>query len=161
MGSQNRVGHSRRKRWIDRRRSRDTVERLILVEPRHFDRPFDGRPRAVDFKGAVGIARDGYNAPVEFGGIASVDFQFLLAGTLALRQRRIIEERQAHGPLDLQCPIGAEKNHGSMGVDPLAAPGRAEAGTIEEVEHLLLQSGPAAAVSADGRTVMAAARQRR
>src|SRR2546429_9789687 len=28
-----------------------------------------------------------------------------------------------------------------MGVDPLATPGRAEAGTIEEVEHLLLQVG--------------------
>src|SRR6185369_3712792 len=62
-------------------------------------------------------------------------------GALALLQCRIIEERQAHGPLDLQCPLGAEKNHGRMGIDPLAAPGRAEAGTIEEVEHLLLQAG--------------------
>ena len=139
MGSQNRVGYGRRKRWIDRLRCRDNIERLLLVEPCHFNRPFDGSTRAVDFEGAVGIARDGDNAPVEFGGIAGVDLQFFLAGTSALLQRRIVEKRQAHSPLDLQCPIGPEKNHRSMGIDPLAAAGRTEAGAIEEIEHLLLQ----------------------
>ena len=118
-----------------------TIERLLLVEPRHFDRPFDGSTRAVDFEGAIGIARDGDNAPVELGGVAGIDLQLLLAGALALLQRRIVEKRQAHGPLDLQCPVAAEKNHRGMGVDPLAALGRTEAGTIEKIEHLLLQVG--------------------
>ena len=55
-----------------------------------------------------------------------------------------------HGALDLQCPIGAEKDHGGVGVDPLAALGRTEAGTIEEIEHLLLQVGLGKAVSVGG-----------
>ncbi len=98
VGSQNRIGHGRRKRWIDRLRYRDTVERLAVVEPRQFDRPFDGSAGAVDFEGAIGITRDGDNAPVELGGVADVDLQFFLAGTLALFQRRIVEERQAARP---------------------------------------------------------------
>src|SRR4051812_46470029 len=57
--SQNRVGYGCRKRWVDRLRCRDDIERLRLVESRHFDRPFDGSARAVDFEGAVSIARDG------------------------------------------------------------------------------------------------------
>ena len=160
VGPQNRVGHGRRKRWFDRLRCRDAIERLAVVEPRHFDRPFDGSARAVDFEGAVGIPRDGDNAPVELGGVAGVDPQFFLAGALALLQCRIIEERQAAGPFDLQCPIGAEKNHGGMGVDPLAAPGRTEAGAIEKIEHLLLQVS--LGCGDVGRSkVMAAARRRR
>src|SRR6478735_8733656 len=84
MGPQNRVGQSRRKRWIDRLRCRENIERLTLVEPRHFDRPFDGGARAADFEGAVGITRDSDNAPIELGGVAGVDLQFFLAGPLAL-----------------------------------------------------------------------------
>ena len=138
MGSQDRIGNGDREGWIDRPRRSDTVERLLLIEPHHFDRPFDRGTRSVDFKGPIGIARDGNNAAVELWRIAGVDLQFLLAGALALLQRRIVEEGQPNGALDLQGPVAAEKYHGGMGVDALAALCRTEAGAIEKIEHALL-----------------------
>ncbi len=138
MGSQDRIGNGDREGWIDRPGRSDTVERLLLIEPHHFDRPFDRGTRSVDFKDPVGIARDGNNATVELWRINGVDLQFLLAGALALLQRRVIEEGQPNGALDLQGPVAAEKNHGGMGVDALAALCRTEAGAIEKIEHALL-----------------------
>ena len=134
-----RVGDGRRQRRVDDLGGRDTVERLAVVEPGHFDRPFGRRARAVDLEHAVGIARDGNDAPIEFGRVAEIDLELFLAGLLALFQRRIIEERQAAGPLDLQHAITTEKNHRGMSIDPLAAARRAEAGTVEKIQHLPLQ----------------------
>ena len=131
---QDRVGNGDCEGWFDCPGGSDTVERLLLIEPHHFDRPFDRGTLSVDFKNAVGIARDGNNAPVELRRIAGVDLQFLLAGALALLQRRIIEEGQPNGALDLQCPVPAEKDHGGMGVDALAALCRTEAGAIEKID---------------------------
>ena len=138
MGSQDYIGNGNREGWIDRPGGSDTVERLLLIEPHHFDRPFDRGTRSVDFKSPVGIARNSNNAAVELRRIAGVDLQFLLAGALALLQRRIVEEGQPNGALDLQCAVAAEKYHGGMGVDALAALCRTKAGPIEEIEHALL-----------------------
>ena len=138
MGLQDRIGNGDREGWIDRPGGSDTVERLLLIEPHHFDRPFDRGTRSVDFKDPVGIARDGNNAAVELWRINGVDLQFLLAGALALLQRRVVEEGQPNGALDLQGPVAAEKYHGGMGVDALAALCRTEAGAIEKIEHALL-----------------------
>jgi hypothetical protein len=44
MGSQDRIGNGDRKGWIERRRRSNAVERSVLIESRHFDRPFDGVP---------------------------------------------------------------------------------------------------------------------
>ena len=131
---QDRVGNGDCEGWFDCPGGSDTVERLLLIEPHHFDRPFDRGTRSVDFKDPVGIARDGNNATVELWRINGVDLQFLLAGALALFQRRVVEEGQPDGALDLQGPVAAEKNHGGMGVDALAALCRTEAGAIEKID---------------------------
>ena len=152
-----RIGHRRRQRRVDRLRRRDAVERLAVVEPRHLDRPFGRRSPAVDFEGAVGLTRNGDDAPVELGGVAGIDLQLFLTGPLAFFQCRIVEERQAAGPLDLQNPIGAKKNHRGMGVDPLAAARRTEAGAVEEIETCRCKSFSVAAFP----SLMAAAPRRR
>ena len=98
----------------------DTIQRLLLVEAGHFDRPFDRRAASADLKRHLVGARDRNDAAVDLRGIAGIDFQFLLAGTLALRKRRVVEKRQPDRALDLQCAIAAEKHQRGVGVDPLA-----------------------------------------
>ena len=112
--------------------------RTGVVEPRHFNHPSTGMPLPSISKAPSRVARDDDDAPDGAVGVTGVDTYFL-ATTLALLQCRIVEERQAHRPLDLQCPVGAKKDHGGMGVDPLAALGRTEAGTVEKMECLPLQ----------------------
>ena len=79
----------------------DTIQRLLLIKARHFDRPFDRGAASTDFQTTVVGARDGDNPPVELRGITRIDFQFLLAGAFALLKRRVVKKRQPHRPLDL------------------------------------------------------------
>ena len=118
----------------------DTIERLLFVETRHFDRPFDRGAIAANFKPAIAATRDGNNPAIEFRGIASVDFQFLFAGGFALLKRRVVEKRQSHGPLDLQCTIAAEKDHRGVRIDPLGAAFRAKAGVFQKIKYAILKA---------------------
>ena len=71
---QDRICEGGRKRRRDLLRLRDTIKRLLLVEARHFDRPFDRSAASVDFKRAVAALRDGNNPPIELRGIARLTF---------------------------------------------------------------------------------------
>jgi hypothetical protein len=63
------------------------IEGLLFVKARHFHGPFDDGTAVGDFR-SFGALRDGYDAPVDARRKAFVDRNFLLAGKLALLQRR-------------------------------------------------------------------------
>ncbi len=95
------------------------VERALFVEPPHFDCPFDGRTIAADRESSIGLPRDGDHAAIDFGRIGRIDRKLGVAGGLALVERRIVEEWEAHGALDLQHLIADEKNRCGVGIDAL------------------------------------------
>src|SRR5438552_279617 len=94
----------------------------------------------IDGGGVIAAPRDANDAPIELRGIACIDMQLLFAGTLALLESRIVEKRQPHRALDLQHAIAAEKDRRGVGVDPLGAPRRAEAGTFQKIEYAILEA---------------------
>ena len=118
----------------------DAIQRLLLVKARHFDRPFDRGAASTRFQEAPVVGtRDRDNPPVEFRGIACIDFQFLFTGPFTLLERRVVEKRQPHRAFDLQGTIAAEEDHRGMGIDPLAPPCRAESGVFEKIKHTTLE----------------------
>ena len=97
----------------------DMVERIVLVEARHLDRPFDGFAAAVQGERTTGLARDRHDAAIKLRRKFAIDVEFRLAGGLALIQRRIIEKRVAHRALDLDGALAGQEHDRGMG---LAAP---------------------------------------
>src|SRR5437588_12322986 len=103
------------------------VERCILVETVHLDRPFDRRTWAAEREATAGFPRDGHHAAIDFGGEGAIDPQLRLACQLAPIEGRVIQKRKVHRPLDLEGPLTCKKNDGRVGVDALdglAAMGR-------------------------------------
>ena len=95
----------------------DVIERAVLVEPHHVDRPFDRLAVAADREPAVALARDGDDAAIKFRRQRPVDLDLGLARGFALGERRIIEKRKAHRALDLQRAVAGEKHRRRVGVD--------------------------------------------
>ena len=95
----------------------EAVERLVLVEPRHLDRPFHRLAGAVERERTIGLARDRHDAAVELRREGAIDVELGEAGGLAPVQCRIIEKRIFHRALDLEHKVAGEKDRGGMGVD--------------------------------------------
>ena len=95
----------------------EVIERALLVEALHLDRPLDRRARAADGELSICFPRDRHDATIDFRRVGGVHRQFGLAGGFALFQRRIIEKRKAHGALDLERAIAGEKHRCRMGID--------------------------------------------
>ena len=114
------------------------VERRLLVEAAHLDRPFDRRAGAVEREPAVRRARDRHHAQIDLGRERPVDLELGLAGALALIEGRIIQEREAHGTLDLERAVPARNTEAawvSMRSTGCSAMGR---GVGEQREDRLL-----------------------
>ncbi len=105
------------KRGRDLAGARQVIEGPALIETGHLDRPFDHFALAVDLR-AVRPARDRNDAAVKHRRMATVDRQFLLAGLLAQRERRVVQEGQPHRALDLQHALGFQEHDRDMGIDP-------------------------------------------
>ena len=117
---------------------RQKVERLRLVEAPHLDRPLDHRTLAVERKPPVRLARDRNHAAVDVRRERPVDGKLGLASGLAFLQGRIVEERKAHGALDLERPIARQEHRRRMRVDP--ANRRAMGcGVRQKGQHLVLR----------------------
>ena len=141
MRRRHRAAERVRQRRIDRARLRQTVERRILGEAAHLDRPLDRRAAAVEREAPVGRAGDRHDAAVDFGRKRPVDLELRRAGRLALLERRIVEKREAHRALDLQRPLAGQEYRSRVRIDALdrhAAMGR---GRGEQREHRLLGCG--------------------
>ena len=95
------------------------VERGLLVEAAHLDRPFHRRAVAVEREPSVRRAGDRHHAQIDVRRKSPVDLELGLAGALALLEGRIIQERKAHRALDLEGAVAGEKHRGGMGVDAL------------------------------------------
>ena len=111
----------------------EMVERVIFVEARHLDRPFDRFARAIQGERPVGFARDRHDAAVELRREFAIDLEFGAAGGFALCQSRIIEKWIAHRALDLDGAVAGQKDDGGMG---LAAPHRGAAISRRIAEQL-------------------------
>ena len=62
----------------------EVIERALLVETAHLDRPFDGGPGAADREPAVGFASDRLDAAVDFRRVRGVDGKLCFARLLRL-----------------------------------------------------------------------------
>src|SRR6185437_4450037 len=102
---------------VDCTAGRETVERRILVEARHLDRPLDRLACTAKGKASIRLARYREHAPVDRRRVRPVDREFCLAGGLALIERREIEKRKAHRALDLEGPLARQENRRRMRVD--------------------------------------------
>ncbi|WP_369682886.1 hypothetical protein [Rhodopseudomonas palustris] len=69
---------------------------------------------------------------------AAIDLELLLAGGLAARQRRIVEEREPHCALDLQRAIPGQEHDGAVGIDPGGGRTAVRCRFRDKSEHLLL-----------------------
>ena len=128
-------------RRVDLARVGQPVERRLLVEAAHLDRPFDRRAGTVQREPAVRPARDRHHATVDLGSEWPVDLELRLAGLFAAIERRVIQEREAHGMLDLERAGAGEKHRGGMGIDALDRLSAMRRGVGEQREDRLL--GPA------------------
>ena len=120
---------------------RQTIERRVLVEAAHLDRPFDRLAVAAERETAVRLARDRDDAAIDLRRERLVDLKLGLARGLALRGGRIVEKRKLDRALDLVDALAGEEHRGRMGVDPphlRAAMGR---GIAQQREHLVLRLG--------------------
>ena len=93
------------------------IERAVLVEARHVDRPFDRFAVAAECQPSIIGARDGNDAAIKFRRQPPVDLDLRCASGLALGERRIVEKRKAHRALDLQRAVAGEKYRGRVGID--------------------------------------------
>ena len=117
--ARHRPGERVGERTVDAARRGQMVERLRLVEAPHLHRPFHRLAVAADGERAVFLARDRHRAAINRRRIRSIDLDLGRAGGLALLKRRIIEERKAHGALDLEGAVAGQKDQCCMGVDSL------------------------------------------
>ena len=78
------------------------IEGLTFVEAGHFDGKFDRRTWPSISSDPSLILRDRNDAMVDLRRELAVDPDLFVAGGFPLRQRRIIEERETDGALDLQ-----------------------------------------------------------
>src|SRR6476620_2726995 len=92
------------------------VQCLSLVETGHFDRPFDYRTVSANLK-SLWAARDRNHTAVNLWRVAPVDGEFLLAGTLALVECRVVQEGEPYCTLDLQDPILFQEHDRRVGID--------------------------------------------
>src|SRR5262245_17005616 len=106
-------------RGIDHAPLRQAVERCVLVEAAHFERPFHRGAAAIERQPAVRLARDRKHAAVDIGRKRTIDLKLRLAGALAPGNGRIVEEGKADRTLDLQGTLTDEKHRGGMSIDAL------------------------------------------
>jgi hypothetical protein len=116
----------------------DVVERPLLVEAPHIDRPFDRRPGSADREFPRNRAGDRDHAAVDFRRVGRVHRDLGFAGLLALIERRIVEKGKAYGALDLEGAFTGEKHGCGVGVDALNLVPPMGRRIGEEAEHLLL-----------------------
>ena len=71
---------------VDTLRLGKSVERLVLIEADHFDRPFNRRAVSANRQSSERIPRNWYDATVKLGGECLIDRKLILAGRVAFRQ---------------------------------------------------------------------------
>ena len=139
MGARHRASERVGEIAVDAPGRRQTVERLVLVEAPHLDRPFDRLARSVDREAAVSGSRNRHHAPVDCGRVGAVDLDLGRAGAFAFFQRRVIEERKPHRALDLEGAWACQEHRGGMGVDAGHRLATVDFRPGEEVEDCLLR----------------------
>ena len=119
------------------------IERAVLVEAHHVDRPFDRFAVAVDRQPAIVRARDGDDAAIKLRRQPPVDLDLRFAGVFALFERGKIEKRKVHRALDFQHAVAGEKHRGRVGVDAADLLGLAAIGRRigEKCQHVVLRFG--------------------
>ena len=127
------------KRAIDPLRVGEMVERLRLVETPHLHRPFRRLAFAADGERAVFVARDRHHATIDRRRVRTVHLDLGRAGGLAPVERRIIEERKAHGALDLEGAVAGQKYRRRMGINSLDRRAAMGCGPPEKIDHCLLR----------------------
>src|SRR5260370_31395562 len=95
------------------------IDGLALVEAGHFNRKLDRRAVAVDIERSIAVLRDRNDSTIDLRRELAVDVDLFVAGGFALLKRRIIQERETDGALDLQRAVAFEKDRRRMGVDPV------------------------------------------
>ena len=95
----------------------EAVEGFGLVETLHLERPLDRLAGAADRERAAGLTGDRHHAAVDFGRVGLIDRNLGLAGGPALFKRRIVEEGESDGALDLEHPVGGQKYRRRMSID--------------------------------------------
>ncbi len=134
-GPPKRVGE----RAVDPLRVGEMIERLRLVEAPHLHRPFHRLAAAADGKHTVFRSRDRHGAAVDCGRVRVVYLELGRASGLAPVERRIIEERKAHGALDLEGALAGQKYRRRMGIDSLDRRAAVGCGVAKKVDHRLLR----------------------
>ena len=95
------------------------VEQGFLVEPAHFDQPFDRFAVPVQMKDAVFSPGDRDNAEIERRGGAAVRIDLGLAEGAAARQCAVVEIFELHGTLHLVDAVPGQEDNRNMRIDPL------------------------------------------
>ena len=145
-GPPERVGE----RVVDPPRRSQMIERLHLVETPHLHRPFHRCALAADGQRAVVRARDRHRAAVDCRRIGMIDLELGHAGGLAFGQGGIIEERKAHGALDLESAAAGQEYRRGMGIDPLDRRAAMGCGVAKKIDHRLLRGSGRAHPSSSG-----------
>ena len=134
-GPPERVGE----RAVDPLRVGEMIERLRLVEASHLHGPFHRLADAADRKRTVFFARDRHRAAVDCRRVGSIDLNLGGAGGTAPVERGIIEEREAHGALDLEGAVTRQKYRRGMGIDTLDRHAAVGCGGAKKVDRRLLR----------------------
>ena len=133
-----RAGKRVSQRGIDLSLLSETIERRVLVEAVHLDRPFDGFARSVEREAAIGFAGDGDDAAIKIRRKRPVDLEFALTRRLAFLETRIVEEWKLHRALHLVDALARKENGRRVGVDPPHARAAVRRGIAQEREDCVL-----------------------
>src|SRR5665647_1269856 len=95
-------------------------------------------------------ARDRHRAAVDCRRIGMIDLELGHAGGLAFGQGGIIEERKAHGALDLESAAAGQEYRRGMGIDPLDRRAAMGCGVAKKIDHRLLRGSGRAHPSSSG-----------
>ena len=120
---------------------RQPIERRVLVEAVHLNRPFCRLARSVEREASVGFARDRHDAAIELRRERPVDFELGLAGGLAFRDVGKIQEGKLDRALDLVDAVAGKEDRGRVRVDPPNARAAMRRGSAQQREYLLLRFG--------------------
>ena len=138
VGRRHRAAERVRQRRIDLAVVGQAVERRVLGETAHLDRPLDRRAAAVERQPPVWRARDRHDAAIDVRRERPVDLDLGLAGRLALVEARIVEEREAHRALDLERTRAGKEHGRRVGIDALDLRPAMGRGVGEQRKHRLL-----------------------
>src|SRR5262245_37842799 len=119
----------------------DTIERLVLVEAQHLDRPLDRLTLSVERETAIGLARDRNDAAVNVRREGAVHLELGRACRLTFLQRGVIEKGKAHRTLDLEGVIAGEKHRRGVRIEALDVAPAMGRGVAQEVENRGLVGG--------------------